>query len=209
MALRETYSLAHTAQCKLNMAADRPDRDLRFLVGHAMHLDSLMLRIVEIEESIEQPQHASGIKFKGVGGTPGHSTPNKPQRTRRSPSPSAADLDDESDEDEPDVDEDNDDEADLGLTRFLSASTQPPRKIEEIPQLIPSDDSSSDEEEDYSELLRGIISKNEVGDEHLAHLYNDVKNCPCHGGDAQAIERMWEIPSEKGGGRRAAVEVVG
>ncbi|KAK6382194.1 hypothetical protein LTS17_004081 [Exophiala oligosperma] len=44
-----TYTLAHTAQCKLKLAAKRTDRDLRFVLGHAFTLDNLMLRIVEIE----------------------------------------------------------------------------------------------------------------------------------------------------------------
>ncbi|KIX06184.1 uncharacterized protein Z518_04158 [Rhinocladiella mackenziei CBS 650.93] len=44
-----TYTLAHTAQCKLKLAANRPDRNLRFVLGHAFTLDNLMLRIVEIE----------------------------------------------------------------------------------------------------------------------------------------------------------------
>ncbi|OAP57485.1 hypothetical protein AYL99_08223 [Fonsecaea erecta] len=44
-----TYTLAHTAQCKLKIAANRPDRNLRFVLGHAFTLDNLMVRIVEIE----------------------------------------------------------------------------------------------------------------------------------------------------------------
>ncbi|KIW88723.1 uncharacterized protein Z519_10769 [Cladophialophora bantiana CBS 173.52] len=44
-----TYTLAHTAQCKLKLAANRPDRNLRFVLGHAFTLDNLMVRIVEIE----------------------------------------------------------------------------------------------------------------------------------------------------------------
>jgi hypothetical protein len=46
-----TYTLAHTAQCKLKLAANRPDRNLRFVLGHAFTLDNLMLRIVEIENN--------------------------------------------------------------------------------------------------------------------------------------------------------------
>lgn len=44
-----TYRVAHSARCKLQLAADRPDRNLRFVLGHAFTLDNLLLRIVEIE----------------------------------------------------------------------------------------------------------------------------------------------------------------
>lgn len=46
---RETYSIAHSARCKLDLAANRPDRNLRFVLGHAFTLDKVLLRIVEIE----------------------------------------------------------------------------------------------------------------------------------------------------------------
>jgi hypothetical protein len=46
---RQTYSIAHSAKCKLNLAANRPDRNLRFVLGHAFTLDKVLLRIVEIE----------------------------------------------------------------------------------------------------------------------------------------------------------------
>lgn len=46
---KQTYLIAHSAQCKLNLAANRPDRSLRFVLGHAFTLDKVLLRIVEIE----------------------------------------------------------------------------------------------------------------------------------------------------------------
>lgn len=46
---KQTYSIAHSAQCKLHIAANRPDRNLRFVLGHAFTLDKVLLRIVEIE----------------------------------------------------------------------------------------------------------------------------------------------------------------
>ncbi|KAK2625998.1 hypothetical protein QTJ16_004260 [Diplocarpon rosae] len=49
MSTRDTYKIAHTARCKLQMAADSPDRNLRFILGHAFTLDNLRLRIAEIE----------------------------------------------------------------------------------------------------------------------------------------------------------------
>jgi len=207
MSLKETYSLAHTAQCKLRMAAERPDRNLRFLVGHAMHLDSLMLRIVQIEETIDQPQHASEVKFKGAGIDSEH---HKSPLSCRSPPPQAEEEDEELDQEPIDDDAEEDDEDDdLGLTRFASGTAEPPRYPENPPQLIPSDeDSESSDEEDYNpDLLKDIISKNNDGDQFLADLYNDVKGCICHKSDAPAVGRMWELPSEKGGVRTAVAEI--
>ncbi|KAK0099488.1 hypothetical protein ONS95_004696 [Cadophora gregata] len=66
MSVRETYKIAHTARCKLQMAADRPDRDLRFILGHAFTLDKLRLRIAEIEvsgssDSDSEPEDEGGM----------------------------------------------------------------------------------------------------------------------------------------------------
>ncbi|OAL40077.1 hypothetical protein AYO20_00495 [Fonsecaea nubica] len=60
LATSTTYTLAHTAQCKLKLAANRPDRNLRFVLGHAFTLDNLMVRIVEIEN-----QNAKSIFQEG------------------------------------------------------------------------------------------------------------------------------------------------
>ena len=46
-----TYALAHSARCKLQLTANRPDRNLRMVLGHAFALDNLLVRIVEIENS--------------------------------------------------------------------------------------------------------------------------------------------------------------
>lgn len=214
MSLKETYSLAHSAQCKLRMAAERPDRNLRFLVGHAMHLDSLMLRIIQIEETVEQPQHASEVKFKGTNVDCGYETPKKAPPARKSPPPAAHEPDDDEDEDLLEVDAEELEDDGLGLTRFPSGSAEPPRYPEPTPQLIPSDgDSSSSDEDDEDatghdpELLRELISSNNDGDEFLVDLYNDIKKCPCHKSDAPVIERMWELPSENGGMRTAVAEI--
>ena len=46
---KSTYALAHSARCKLALSANRPDRNLRMVLGHAFALDNLLVRIVEIE----------------------------------------------------------------------------------------------------------------------------------------------------------------
>ncbi|KAK5046711.1 hypothetical protein LTR84_007472 [Exophiala bonariae] len=55
-----TYSLAHTAQCKLKLSAKRGDRDLRFILGHAFTLDNVMLRIMEIENQSAKSSFLEG-----------------------------------------------------------------------------------------------------------------------------------------------------
>jgi len=210
MSLREAYSLAHTAKCKLYLAADRPDRDLRFLVGHAMHLDSLMLRIVEIEENVEKPKHSSAVQFKGAGSSGSHQVTKKSPLARKSPSPARADdVDTESSEEEQLLDEDESGEVpeELGLTRFASGAAQPPRYLEPEPPLIPSDDDSSDDEEEYEAAIRDIINKNSGGDKELLGLYHDVQNCTCHKSDAPEFERMWELPGGKDGVRAVVAEI--
>ena len=80
----ETYQIAHTAKCKLHIAANRPDRNLRFVLGHAFTLDNLLLRIVEIEnhsakdefEETKSEHRSSEIQAEddrraGVGGGAG------------------------------------------------------------------------------------------------------------------------------------------
>ncbi|KAE9983826.1 hypothetical protein EG327_005328 [Venturia inaequalis] len=113
MSLKQTYNLAHTARCKLHLAADRPDRDLRFLVGHAMHLDSLMLRIIEIEENVEPPSNASGgLSFKGVAHASSSKSPLSDSKSRRSPPPPKSAEDESSDDD--DDDDGGDDDGGIG-----------------------------------------------------------------------------------------------
>lgn len=215
MSLKDTWALAHTAQCKLHLAANRPDRNWRFVVGHAVHLDSLMLRIVEMEEEIVQSEQSTDVKFKGTGnaqmcgGLP-HQSSNTGRRRARSPPPPQR-LDSSSEEEE-DIDGEDEDE-DLGLTRFPSGSTRPPQP----PPLDPSDDSSSDEDEELlvtlpepdPAVLKSITK--EKGDEELASVYNSIKNCRCHKSHAPSINNIWELPQEgngeKGNVRTAVVEI--
>ncbi|KAF2801276.1 uncharacterized protein BDZ99DRAFT_469790 [Mytilinidion resinicola] len=222
MSLRETTTLAHTAQCKLHMAINRPDRkdrDWRFVLGHAVVLDNLMLRLVEIEEGIEKGDHSSDVKFKGAGGV--KSTHHKPsplaaeKRARRSPPPQR--IDESSSEDEA-VDED-DEEDGLGLMRFPSGSSRPPQP----PALDPSDDDSSSSDEDLDDLMQPVFNDpdpevlkkvtGEKGNQEMAQMYNDVKGCPCHGKKegAPVVKNFWELPlegnGEIGGKRMGVVEV--
>ncbi|KAK7894895.1 hypothetical protein LTR67_005634 [Exophiala xenobiotica] len=75
-----TYTLAHTAQCKLKLAANRPDRNLRFVLGHAFTLDNLMLRIVEIENNGAKSAFTEGKRSRSASGDEkgGHTKPVEP-----------------------------------------------------------------------------------------------------------------------------------
>ncbi|KAF2439807.1 hypothetical protein P171DRAFT_112462 [Karstenula rhodostoma CBS 690.94] len=207
--LRETLSIAHTAECKLHLAANRPDRDLRFMLGHALTLDSVSLRLVEIEEeaaTVQQPSHATGVRFQAAN--------NCPTKRKTSPPPNrfaemhASDEDDEEEEDEYISSDDDQDE--LSLMRFPSGSAKPPQ---EPPDLVPSEEGSSDEDDPPSpelpseELLRDIMKGD--GDENLRSAYAGVKKCHCHGHheDAPKIQRMWEIPAKEGEQRADGVRI--
>jgi hypothetical protein len=211
MSLKEAYTLAHSARCKLYLSANRQDRNLRFLVGHAMHLDALMLRIVEIEESIEEAPHAAEVDFGDVSGVC-LSHRESPLAVRRSPPPRAAEEESDSDPSDDGADNENENEVgneeELGLTRFPSGSARPTRDSP-APQFDPSDGGSSSSDDDYNfdlSFLRDIVTKS-GGDEGLKSLYDNVQNCPCNKSDAPTVERVWEIPSDEWGKKGVRVAV--
>jgi len=53
MSLTQTYYIASSARAKLGKEACRPDHNLRFLVGHANLLDTLMLDLQDAEREQE------------------------------------------------------------------------------------------------------------------------------------------------------------
>lgn len=215
--LDEAYVLAHTARCKLKLAADRPDRDLRFVLGHAFTFDKLVLQIAEIEREQEAKvlrpegrrvsfQHNSNrptgdlrregeeeaAPSSGTGKRRGHSPP---------PNTSAIhdDYDDEDDEDDLDGDEEEDDG--LGLCRFGSASAQPPR-------MLPDNDSDSDPDDDDDEPVSPPSLPSDAdladitegdGDDSLLGFYNSIRRCPCRHSHAKApeIASVWEVPQDQ------------
>lgn len=228
MSRTETYTLAHTARCKLQMAADRPDRNLRFILGHAFTLDNLRLRIAEIETDtsayisdsdededlptcnanvvpVGKPRKVSfgssprPTNVGGVGGRPKSPPPDELAQLSSS----------ESEEEEDDIEEDDEfEEEGLGLTRFESATAKAPR-------MVP--DEEDDEEDDIGpkspELLPSegdlklIIGQE--GDEELQQAYTQIGRCPCHASHGPAVEKVWELKGQTGehGGRMAVVQV--
>ena len=215
MSLKEAYSMAHSAQCRLHMAASEPDRNLRFVVGHLMHYESVRLRIVEIEHDISTSQRGA-VSFQGTGHvnqTCDRQVQKKPstgQLGRKSPPPQRVEYDPEDDDDD-DVEDDDpwsggedaDGEPgdDLGLTRFPSGTARPPQPP---PDLLP-DDSDEDEDDepvspeepDRETLERAMQGE---GSKDFANLYDAVRKCPCHKHqDAPSFENFWELPAAEGG----------
>ncbi|KAE8452642.1 hypothetical protein EG329_013901 [Mollisiaceae sp. DMI_Dod_QoI] len=221
MSAQETYYLAHTARCKLQMAADRPDRNLRFLLGHAFTLDKLLLRVVEIEsesssdddlgtadDDFDMPTcTAQRVSFRS------HKPASTSPARNRSPPPAIPLTDSDSDSsDEEDVyeDEEGEDEG-LSLQRFESATAKPPRMI--------ADEDGSDEDEDEPKSPPSIPSDVELAEitkgaenEDLTDLYEHVHHCPCHGkkDNAPVVAKAWDIPQKEShqGKRLAVVQVV-
>lgn len=222
MSLKEAYTLAHTAQCRLQIAASRPDRNLRFVVGHLMHYESLRLRIVEIEHDISKSKRTSSVAFKGTGHVD-HRLQHKPstgQLGRKSPPPPPQQYDYETDsDDEDDMDFDDEAEDGLSLERFPSAAAKPASHPEpsasEPPELEYDDEDfcSDDDEEPRSpeeptqdELQRTIKGD---GNELLATEYEAVRKCVCHGKtDAPSFDRMWELPSDQANAKEGITRAV-
>lgn len=203
MSLKEAYTLAHTAQCRLNIEASRPDRNLRFVVGHLMHYESLRLRIVEIEHDITQSQRHKAVQFNSNGHVD-HRLQHKPstgQLGRRSPPPPPTTYDDSSDEEDfPEDFLDDEDAGELSLERFPSGSARP----QPPPELEPDDPDDSDDDydgpvspEDVDQETLERCMKGE-GDELMATMYEGVRKCVCHGkNDAPQIERIWHLPPDQ------------
>jgi hypothetical protein len=202
------------------IAADQPDRNLRFILGHAFTLDKLRLRVLEIQTEINNSENDAELPtFTAVGprrvsfsnNAKLHSTTKN-----RSPPPGGeVQLDSSSDDgyEEDDEGEDDDEDEGLSLRRFESASVQPPRMIE---------DEDSDGEDDRDEPVSPPPLPTELElqtitegpeSEDLAELYHHVKGCACSAehSNAPGIKRAWEIPQKPGyqGNRVAVVEVAG
>ena len=216
MSDNETYTLAHTVQCKLRMAADKPDRNLRFILGHAITFDKIMCRIVEIENERESmPKNNDDVSTKRrVSFKDNSDRPTGPLRQEvkpptkegakgaRAPSPppdpNVAHTGDSSDSDDYAFEDDEDaDDPSLSLSRTISANARPP------PNLVPSDGDSSDEDDEPisppwvpSDAVLETIMEDEE-DEMLAGLYEDIRKCGCQNHvdkRAPPIAKVWEVP---------------
>ena len=211
--LKEAYSLAHSAQCRLSMEASRPERNLRFVVGHLMHYENLRLRIVEIEHDISKRESAS-VAFKGTGHVDRlQKKPSTGQLGRRSPPPPAAPDDDDEEDSDPYSGGSDDEGEDLGPTRFPSGASRPPRPPQP-PELVDDDDDDDDDElespEEPDQATLEELLKTQ-GSKDLANMYEGVKKCPCHRKtDKPSFEQMWELPRKEGqkeGFTRAVAQV--
>lgn len=205
------YSIAHTARCKLHMSAKDPDRNLRFMLGHAFLLDKALYRVAQIEEDDEpeeeeqqqqqkqlNPQVPKALhddNEKGLG--TGHVTAAESGSLSGGTVNvhSAADnstveireldsTDNDGDRTPPDDEAPDDFDFDdgLDLTRFVSASQKPPRMI--------PDEGEDDEEEELDEAISPpeLPEDFDLGtivagpeSEDVGELYERVRGCRCHG----------------------------
>ncbi|RMZ82079.1 hypothetical protein DV737_g2229, partial [Chaetothyriales sp. CBS 132003] len=178
----ETYRIAHTARCKLHLAANRPDRNLRFILGHAFTLDNLLLRIVEIENRAPGTVQPKEMKAEddgeaagkgggaGVGGIERGGLAPKARRQQQ-------------EEAQPAAQETRQRRGDgLGLQRYASATAQPPRQIPSPPP--PPDEEPASPPTLPEGVTRKIMQEGEE-DATMQSLYNDIRKCPCRDGHAQ------------------------
>lgn len=221
---QNTYSLAHTAQCKLRLAANRPDRNLRLVLGHAFTLDALTLRILQIEEEqqhdeVEQKStnqdHPTGrhVSFSAASTRPsgeprGQQSARGRQAASPPPEPEAADTgasapDSISDEEDVSEDDEFDEEEDdpAPLTRFVSASAMPPRSIEDVKNggntfdEVPKASSPPPMTLDEAQL-REVV--NDEQDNVLASLYEGIRSCGCQKEtgkpEGPILSKIWKVP---------------
>lgn len=223
MSAADTIRIAHTAKCKLHLAANHPNRNFRLILGHALTLDKVMLRVAEIESDSSDDGDEEGVADEEPSGpqqrrvsfsaasrarhAAATGTPSGDGR-KRSPPPQPFEHDDDAADDDDEI-EDDDDAGELSLQRFPSAAAQPPRMIQ--------DEGDDDPEEPISPPLY-TPSEDELkqitggaGNPELANQYRNVVRCPCskHHSSAPKVSNVWEIPNQKGGngGRVAVVQV--
>jgi hypothetical protein len=214
MSARDAYKIAHTARCKLQIAADRPDRNLRFILGHAFTLDKMRLQIAQIEEAMESESESDEDQIPTTT-TPGvvsfpkstNCSVTPARHGRRSPPPERSGQLSDSDSSH-DEDEEDEEGGELRLERFGSAAGLPPRMV---------DDEGSDEEEELT-TPPGSPSKEELrqltqssGNDQLTDMYQSVAGCPCQNHAQPKAEKMWDIPKGTGidAPRLAVVQVAG
>lgn len=221
----DTFRIAHSARCKLNMAANAPDRNFRFILGHALTLDKMMLRIAEIEMDSSDEGDEEGVANDEPHG-PSTSTSGRrvsfsstsrarhdaasaakghDRMQRRSPPPAHLPHPGEDEEgcgdDDAIVDDEDDHDGALSLQRFPSATAKPPGMV--------ADGGYEDANEPVTptdEDLRGVM-EGECNEE-LTKAYQHIAGCPCHGQQAPIASQVWEMPQKEGHGRMAVMQVV-
>ncbi|TVY83007.1 hypothetical protein LSUE1_G003550 [Lachnellula suecica] len=211
MSVADTIRIAHTARCKLQLAADRPDRNLRFILGHAFTLDNLRLRIAEIEEEQEDaeddfvpeptPAEKRRVSFSGK------SNPSSGLRDGRRSPPPPPQLEDDLEDDEDAIEDDEEEDAGLSLQRFGSAAAQAPRIADEEGSSSEDEDEEGSSPSNFTEDQLKMITA-AAGNVELKDAYSHMAGCPCHGQKGPTVEKLWEVPQgEKVGPRMAVVQV--
>lgn len=202
MSLSETHNIAHTVRCKLQLAVDRPDRNLRFILGHAFTLDNIRVQLAQVDhivdlesESEEENEDLDGRATQSARGLNFHWSANGPvaRKPRRSPPPEMFSDSDSSLDEDGDEKHEDDEERDLHLERFGPAVRLPPKVID------------GDGKDDELAVPSGIPSKEEIelltqgeGNAELVVMYQAVAECICRRREAPKVEKAWDVPQNLG-----------
>ncbi|KAG5962929.1 hypothetical protein E4U58_003721 [Claviceps cyperi] len=204
MSITQTYYLAHKARAKLAHEAAQPDHRLRFLVGHANLLDSLMVELVDAEREQER-------WFNQSAREPGSTTERRVQWADRIVEQADGEDDSASDSgSEPDSDVDDDDSApmiQLVVTSTtaavpISASTLPrsPRQtpssshtqiavVTTETDMMSDDEDDDDLQEDFAQLELVRIP---------SHANSPPELCLDHDSEESSDEDMPPLPTTTG-----------
>lgn len=156
MSLTQTYYLAHKARAKLSAEAQRPDHDLRKLVGSANLLDALMVELADAEREQE-----SWFNQSVRGATTKKTTNTQDRRVQwadavvEEPEEDWEADDALSDSDDEDSEYDDDDDDDVEMADAVSLTRIPSHTSKSLAAPSAADDEDyfdEEEEEDYAQL---------------------------------------------------------
>ncbi|EJT78828.1 hypothetical protein GGTG_03924 [Gaeumannomyces tritici R3-111a-1] len=154
MSLTQTYYLAHKARAKLSAEAQRPDHDLRKLVGSANLLDALMVELADAEREQE-----SWFNQSVRGATTKKTTNTQDRRVQWADSvveePEEDWEGDDALSDSDDEDSEYDDDEDVEMADVVSLTRIPSHTSKSLaaPSVATDEDYfDEEEEEDYAQL---------------------------------------------------------
>ncbi|KAL8955114.1 MAG: hypothetical protein Q9183_006784 [Haloplaca sp. 2 TL-2023] len=142
MSITQTYYLAHTARAKLQKEANKPDHNLRLLVGHANLLDGLMLDLADAEREQESWFNQT---VKGAA-----KASNEPRHIQWADTIEEAIEDDE-------YDSDSDSEDEMEQAQQMPITRLPQEKAPPASTLAVVDDSDEEMEDDEDNEDHALI----------------------------------------------------
>ena len=231
---RETIRIAHTARCKLSLAANAPDRNFRFILGHALTLDKMMLRVAQIEMDSSDDGDEEGVANDEPHGPPtstrdrrvsfsatsrakhdvSSAAKEQDRKQRRSPPPARLphpeedEDEDEGEEEEEEEEEDDDNAVEDDEDDDALSLQRFPSASAQPPRMV-EDEGYDDTDEPVTptdEDLRAVMEGK--SNEELTEAYQHLAECKCHGENAPMASQVWEMPQKEGHGRMAVMQVV-